>query len=55
MSIEDITESTEFLHRAPVNNIIKVIGVGGGGNNAVQHMYNQNIENVSFWVCNTRH
>ncbi|MBD5259109.1 MAG: cell division protein FtsZ [Barnesiella sp.] len=55
MSIEDITESTEFLHRAPVNNIIKVIGVGGGGNNAVQHMYNQNIENVSFWVCNTDH
>lgn len=53
MSIEDITEATEFLHRTPANNIIKVIGVGGGGNNAVQHMFNQKIENVSFWVCNT--
>lgn len=33
--------------------IIKVIGVGGGGNNAINHMYRQNIENVSFVVCNT--
>ncbi|MCI9043205.1 MAG: cell division protein FtsZ [Muribaculaceae bacterium] len=35
------------------NTIIKVIGVGGGGNNAVNHMYLQNIKNVSFVVCNT--
>ncbi|MCM1109850.1 MAG: cell division protein FtsZ [Clostridium sp.] len=33
--------------------IIKVIGVGGGGNNAVNHMYRQGIENVSFVVLNT--
>lgn len=33
--------------------IIKVIGVGGGGNNAVNHMYLQDIKNVSFVVCNT--
>lgn len=33
--------------------IIKVIGVGGGGNNAVNHMFLQNIKNVSFVVCNT--
>lgn len=33
--------------------IIKVIGVGGGGNNAVNHMYEQGIEKVSFLVCNT--
>lgn len=33
--------------------IIKVIGVGGGGNNAVNHMYRQGIKNVSFVVCNT--
>ena len=32
---------------------IKVIGVGGGGNNAVNHMYLQDIKNVSFVVCNT--
>lgn len=33
--------------------IIKVIGVGGGGSNAVNHMYNQGIEGVDFIVCNT--
>lgn len=33
--------------------IIKVIGVGGGGNNAVNHMYRQGIQNVSFVVLNT--
>lgn len=33
--------------------IIKVIGVGGGGNNAVKHMYEQGIEDVSFVICNT--
>lgn len=33
--------------------IIKVIGVGGGGGNAVNHMYRQGISNVSFVVCNT--
>ncbi len=33
-------------------NIIKVIGVGGGGGNAVNHMYNQGIHDVSFAVCN---
>ena len=32
---------------------IKVIGVGGGGSNAVNHMYNQGIEGVDFIVCNT--
>jgi cell division protein FtsZ len=33
--------------------IIKVIGVGGGGSNAVNHMYNQGIRDVEFVVCNT--
>ncbi|WP_109832050.1 cell division protein FtsZ [Reichenbachiella versicolor] len=33
--------------------IIKVIGVGGGGSNAVNHMYNQGITGVDFIVCNT--
>ena len=33
--------------------IIKVVGVGGGGGNAVNHMYTQNIQGVSFVVCNT--
>lgn len=33
--------------------IIKVIGVGGGGSNAVNHMFRQGIEGVEFYVCNT--
>lgn len=33
--------------------IIKVIGVGGGGSNAVNHMFRQGIEGVEFFVCNT--
>lgn len=33
--------------------IIKVIGVGGGGSNAVNHMFNQGIKDVEFIVCNT--
>lgn len=35
------------------DNIIKVIGVGGGGGNAVNHMFRQGIKDVSFVVCNT--
>ena len=35
------------------SSIIKVIGVGGGGSNAVNHMYSQNIEGVNFIICNT--
>lgn len=35
------------------NSIIKVIGVGGGGSNAVNNMYKQGIHDVSFVVCNT--
>ena len=35
------------------NSIIKVIGVGGGGSNAVNHMYRLGIKGVEFIVCNT--
>jgi len=35
------------------SSIIKVIGVGGGGGNAVNHMYNEGIKGVDFVVCNT--
>lgn len=35
------------------SNIIKVIGVGGGGGNAVNHMYREGIHDVSFVLCNT--
>jgi cell division protein FtsZ len=35
------------------SSIIKVIGVGGGGSNAVSHMFDQGIEGVDFFICNT--
>ena len=37
------------------SSIIKVVGVGGGGSNAVNHMYRQGIKGVDFIVCNTDH
>lgn len=48
----DISLPDEFLDDA-TSAIIKVIGVGGGGDNAVNYMYRQNIPNVNFVVCNT--
>ena len=35
------------------SSIIKVIGIGGGGSNAVNHMYSQKIDGVNFIICNT--
>ncbi|WP_298064058.1 cell division protein FtsZ [uncultured Rikenella sp.] len=44
----------EFVDIAPVSSsIIMVVGVGGGGSNAVNHMYKLGITDVSFMVCNT--
>jgi cell division protein FtsZ len=39
------------MHRAGA--VIKVVGVGGGGSNAVQHMLSANIEGVEFVCANT--
>lgn len=50
--LNDIESTTEFTDDA-MNAIIKVVGVGGGGDNAVNYMYRQNIPNVNFVVCNT--
>jgi len=46
---------TELLFDAPKqkSSIIKVLGVGGGGSNAVTHMYMQGIKGVDFIICNT--
>ena len=49
---DDITDSSDFESESN-DAIIKVIGVGGGGGNAVNYMYEQNIPNVNFVVCNT--
>ncbi|HLW41545.1 MAG TPA: cell division protein FtsZ [Flavobacterium sp.] len=48
-------ENLAFSPDLPKNksNVIKVIGVGGGGSNAINHMYNQGIKGVDFVVCNT--
>lgn len=43
----------EVPKHGPNRSIIKVIGVGGGGSNAVNHMYKQGIKDVEFVVCNT--
>lgn len=50
--LNDISNESEFIDDA-TSAIIKVIGVGGGGDNAVNYMYRQNIPNVNFVVCNT--
>jgi len=50
-------ETGSYKFEVPKNglnrSIIKVIGVGGGGSNAVNHMYKQGIKDVEFVVCNT--
>jgi cell division protein FtsZ len=43
----------EFNISAPEHSIIKVIGVGGGGGNAVNQMYHTGIKGVEFIICNT--
>ncbi len=49
------TEFTNITFDLPKNqsNVIKVIGVGGGGSNAINHMFKQGIKGVDFVVCNT--
>jgi cell division protein FtsZ len=37
------------------SSIIKVLGIGGGGNNAVNHMFERGIRDVNFIICNTDH
>ena len=43
----------DFVEPEKESSIIKVIGVGGGGGNAVNHMYREGIHEVSFVLCNT--
>ena len=43
----------ELVDNVPQNAVIKVIGVGGGGGNAVNHMLNSQVEGVDFIVANT--
>ena len=48
-----LEKGSAFQDKEKTRTIIKVMGVGGGGNNAINHMYMQNIEGVSFVVLNT--
>ena len=49
----DINDTSSFKDEDVTNDIIKVIGVGGGGGNAVNYMYKQQIPHIQFVVCNT--
>jgi cell division protein FtsZ len=54
--MEPNEENNNFLNfelESRMPSIIKVIGVGGGGSNAVNYMYNLGINNVDFVICNT--
>lgn len=50
-----MSELTSITFDLPKNqsNVIKVIGVGGGGSNAINHMFQQGIKGVDFVICNT--
>lgn len=52
-----MTKKTQMRFNLPkeLSSIIKIIGVGGGGSNAVNYMYKQGINGVDFIVCNTDH
>jgi len=54
-TMDNITNTQGFSFDLPKGNssIIKVIGVGGGGNNALKHMYEKGIYGVDFVICNT--
>lgn len=54
MTAANIAEENDFAQNsASASQRIKVVGVGGGGNNAVNHMFNQGINDVSFVLINT--
>ena len=50
---EQAKQTLPFAIPTDAPRIIKVVGVGGGGSNAVQNMYRKGIHNVSFAICNT--
>ena len=53
MSVEEFDNDCDFVMNNDVTPEIMVIGVGGGGNNAIDNMYKEKVENVEFVVCNT--
>ncbi len=53
MSTKEEFENISFDLPKNQSNVIKVIGVGGGGSNAINHMFQQGIKGVDFVICNT--
>lgn len=53
MSIEEIDETLDFVEKKDKVSDIMVIGVGGGGSNAINNMFESDVKNVDFVVCNT--
>lgn len=53
MSSDNVFENITFDLPKNQSNVIKVIGVGGGGSNAINYMFKQGIKGVDFVVCNT--
>lgn len=54
MELDTYFDTTDLSDTLANNaSIIKVVGVGGGGSNAVNHMFNRGIKDVTFVVCNT--
>lgn len=53
MSKNEEFENISFDLPKNQSNVIKVIGVGGGGSNAINHMFQQGIKGVDFVICNT--
>ncbi len=53
MSSKTEFENISFDLPKNQSNVIKVIGVGGGGSNAINHMFSQGIKGVDFVICNT--
>ena len=53
MSSKKEFESIAFDLPKNQSNVIKVVGVGGGGSNAINHMFQQGIKGVDFYICNT--
>ena len=51
--MENLSQGFSFDLPKGNSSIIKVIGVGGGGNNALKHMYERGIHGVDFVICNT--
>lgn len=51
--MEEEADNIRFNFKTNSPSIIKVIGVGGGGGNAVNHMYKEGIHDVTFVLCNT--